>query len=109
MQVTYLWSRYKTPKTTERIIQHLFCNHWVKIAHKQLRTNLDRLLLVRGRLVYADGLPVEADLVHNSSSIFGVLLADEFDEPIALMGLGDAVFGEMNVDNAAGLEHQFPD
>lgn len=65
-------------------------------------------MLISRSLVDTDRLAPEADLVHDFGGIVGVLFADELDEAEALVCLGDAVFGQVDVDDAAGLEHEFP-
>lgn len=65
-------------------------------------------MLVGASLVDADGLSVEANLVHNLGRIVGLFLAHELDEAVALVRLRNAVLGQMDILDAAGLEHELP-
>lgn len=86
----------------------MFRNHRIKVPDKQLSPNLNRLLLIGRGLINANGLPIQTDTVHDARGILGVLFADELDKTIALVSLSNPVFREMDVDDAAGLEHEFP-
>jgi len=52
---------------------------------------------MRRRLVHANGLAVKLDHVHDLYSIVGVFLAEELDESIALVHLGDTILGHVYV------------
>lgn len=109
VNMTNLGGRSQRAKANKSLKQNLLIHHGVQVADKQLGADIQRLLLVCARLVDADGLPPQAHLVHDLCSILGILLALELDEAVALVGLGDAVFGQMDVGDAAGLEHELPD
>ena len=85
------------------VVEHTFVDHRVKVAHEELGAYFDGFLLVGGGFVDTNGLAEEAHLVHNPSSVVSVLFEGELDEAIALVGLGDSVFGEVDVGYAAGL------
>lgn len=105
---SYLWYRKQRPKPTECLVEHLLRNHRVEIPNKQLGTDFDRFLLIRRSFIDTDRLAIQSDPVHDPRRIFGVFFAHELDEPIALMLLGNAILGQMDVDNAPRLEHQLP-
>ena len=93
----------KCAEAPEGVIEHAFIDHGVKIAHEELGAYFDGFLFVGGGFVDTNGLAEEAHLVHDPSSIVSVLFREELDEAIALVGLCDSVFGEVNVCYAAGL------
>ena len=95
-------------KSSERVVQRSFVYHRIKIANEKLRTDFDRLLLVSASFVDSDRLAIKPDLIHYAGSIVCILLRDEFDEAVSLVRLRDTVFREMDVDDAAGLQHQLP-
>jgi hypothetical protein len=107
--VTCLWSRSQATKTTKSLKQDTLINHVVQISNKQLSANIQRLLLVCRSLVDTNGLAPQANLVHDFGSIVGIFLANKLDKTKALVSLGNAIFGKVDVDNATGLQHQFPD
>ena len=90
-------------EAAEGVVEHTFVDHRVKVAHEELGAYLDRFLLVGGGLVDTNGLAEKAHLVHDSSSVVSVLFREELNEAIALVGLGDSVFGQVNVCYATGL------
>ena len=90
-------------EAAESIVEHTFVHHRVKIAHEELGAYFDGLLLVGGGFVDTYGLAEEAHLVHDSSSIISVFFRKKLDEAIALVGLGDSVFGQVDICYAAGL------
>lgn len=47
-------------------------------------------------------------MVHYPGSIFRIVLAEELDKSIALVGLRDTILGQMDIDYSTCLEHQFP-
>lgn len=104
----YLGSRDETAKPRETVEQDLLIHHRVQVSDEELGTDLDRLLLVGASLVDTDGLAIEADLVHDLGGIVGFFLALEFDEAVALVGLGNAIFRKVDVLDAASLEHELP-
>lgn len=107
--VTHLGRRSQTSKAAKRFEQNLLVDHGIQVSNKQLCANLERLLLIGTGLVDANGLAPEAHRVHDFGGIFGVVLGLELDEAVALVCLGDAVFGQVDVGDATGLQHQFPD
>jgi hypothetical protein len=48
-------------------------------------------------------------LIHDLGRVLGIFLADELDKAVPLMCLRDSVFGEMHIDYASNLKHEFPD
>jgi hypothetical protein len=105
----YLGHAGQVPEARERVVQNMLGHHGIEVTDEQLGADLDRLLLISRGLVHANRLSVQPDAVHDARGILGVLLADELDEAVALVRLGDAVFGQVDVDDAAGLQHQLPD
>ena len=96
-------------KATKGIVEHSFVDHRVEIADEEFGAYFDGLLLVGAGFVDSDGLAIQAHLVHDRGCIVGVFFRIELDEAIALVRLGDAVFGKVDVGNAAGLEEELPD
>ena len=90
-------------EAAEGVVEHTFVDHRVKVADEELGTYLDGFLLVGGGFVDTNGLAEKAHLVHDPSSVVSVFFREELDKAIALVGLGDSVFGEVNVCYAAGL------
>jgi hypothetical protein len=99
---------HERAKPAECVVQCLLVHHGVQIPDEELGADFDALLLVGRSLVDADGLAEEAHLVHDFGGIFGVFFCLELDEAIALMGLGDSVFRQMDVNDATSLEHELP-
>ena len=95
-------------EATEGVVQDLLVDHGIKVANEELRTNLEGLLLIGRRLVDAQRFAVESNTVHDLGCIIGIDLAVELDKAEALVQLGDAVFGQVHVDDGAGLHHQLP-
>ncbi|KAL3703397.1 hypothetical protein TMatcc_010586 [Talaromyces marneffei ATCC 18224] len=87
---------------------YLLRDHRIKISNEKLSANFDRLLFICRSLIHANRFSIKADLVHNSSSIFGIFFANELDETVALVCLRNSIFGQVDVDDAASLEHKFP-
>ena len=100
---------YERTETAKGVVKHSLVDHGVEVANEEFSTHFDGFLFVSAGLVDADGFAVEADLVHDTGGIVGVFFGVELDETIALVGLSDAVFGEVDVGYAAGLEEEFPD
>lgn len=96
-------------KAAKSIVEHSLVDHRVEIADEEFSAHFDGLLLVCAGLVDADGLAIQAHLVHDTSSIVGVFFRVELNKAIALVGLGDAVFGKVDIGYAAGLEEELPD
>jgi hypothetical protein len=71
-------------------------------------TNIDYDPFVCTRLVDSNRSTKDLDLIHDLDSIVCILFGLEFAEPVALVGLRDSVFGKMDADNGADLEHEFP-
>jgi hypothetical protein len=71
-------------------------------------TNIDHDPFVCTCLVDSNRSTKDLDLVHDLDSIVCILFGLEFAEPVALVGLRDSVFGEMDADDGADLEHKFP-
>ena len=110
--------RSEWSKPRESLEKRLLIRHGIQIPHEQLRPNslsLPSLAthspspLISARLVDPNRLPPQADLIHGFGGIVGVVFGAEFDEAVALVGLGDAIFGEVDVEDGAGLQHEFPD
>jgi hypothetical protein len=100
--------------------QHFLLHHGVQVADEQLCSHAGAasqparalgasVASVGAGLVHSDWFSPDADLVHDLDGIVGVLLGAELDEAVALVGLCDAVFGQVDVDDGAGLQHQLPD
>lgn len=103
----------------EGLEEHLLLHHGVQVSNEQLSSNScataqsrsfsSSSTLVCARLVDANRLAPEANLIHDLDGVVGIFLGRKLDEAIALVSLGDAVFREVNVDDGSGLYHQFPD
>lgn len=100
-----LWRGHQSAKSAESIKQHTFINPRVEVTNPHLGPHFNRLLFIGGGLVDANGFPEQPHLVHDFCGVFGVGFCGVLDEAVALVGLGDAVFGEVDVGDAAGLEH----
>ncbi len=59
--------------------------------------------------VDSNGFTVEFESVHDFACVVGVGFGLKFGKSVALVRLSDAVFGEMEVDEGARLNHEFPD
>lgn len=59
-------------------------------------------------LIHADGLSIQPHLVHDARGIFSILLADKFHKAITLVTLCNSVLGQVNVHDAASLQHELP-
>lgn len=105
---THLWQAHDRSERRKGIEQHPFVDAWIKVANKEICSNVDLLPITAG-LVDAQRFPIELDSVHDLASVVSILFGLELDKAVALMGLRDAVLGQMHVDNGPGLEHQFPD
>ena len=99
----------------EGFVEGFFVHHCVQASDVELGAYAGSFAagadaaLVCACFVDADGFAVEADLVHDFAGVVCVVFAREFYESVALVGLRYAVFGEVDVDDGARLEHQFPD
>lgn len=103
-----LGGRDEGAEATEGIVQDLLVDHGVQVADEQLGADLEGLLLVSRGLVDTQGLAVQTDAVHDLGGVVSVHLAVELDKAEALVQLGDAVLGQVHVDDGAGLHHQLP-
>ena len=83
-------------KGRERLIQLRLIHPFVQTPDKQIRPHF-HLFPIITRFIDPDGLPVQLDLVHDFHGVVGILFAEELAEPEALVGHGDAVFGEEDV------------
>jgi hypothetical protein len=115
-----LGRRHQRAEAREGLEQHFLFHHGVQVADEQLCSHAcaasqaaralgSSAASVGAGLVDSDRLAPEADLVHDLDGIVGVFLGSELDEAVALVGLRDTVFGEVDVDDGSGLEHQLPD
>ena len=91
--MTYLWRDHQRSKSCERVVEGLFRDHWIEITNKELGADFYCFLLVGGCFVHPNGFAVEPDLIHDPGGIFCVFLANEFNEPISLVSLRNAIFG----------------
>ena len=112
--------RDQRAETREGLEQHFLFHHGVQVADEQLCSHAcaasqparalgSSITSVGAGLVDSDRLAPEADLVHDLDGVVGVFLGCELDETVALVGLRDAVLGEVDVDDGSGLQHQLPD
>lgn len=80
----------------EGVVEELLVHLGVQVADEDVGADVE-VLLVGGGLVDADGFAVELDHVHDLDGVVGVLLAQELDKAVALVHLGDAVLGHVDV------------
>ena len=107
-QEAYLRRRYQTTKSSKCVVEDLLSDHRVKISNEELCPYFHRFLLVRRSFVDSYGLPIQPDLVHDPRCVFRVFFANELHEAIALVRLGNPVFGKVNVNYSPGLKHKLP-
>ena len=101
----HLWQAEQGPEAAEGVVEDLLVDHGVEVAHKELGADVGALLLVGRGLVHAEGLAVQLDAVHDVGGVLGVGRAAELDKAEALVRLGDAVAGHVNVVDGPHLEH----
>lgn len=101
------WRLQNYAESGESVVQQFFIHFGVQIANENVCTNIEIFLVGRG-FVHTNGFPVELYHVHDFDGIVGVFLAQEFDEAVALVRLGDAVFGHVDVHDGACLHEEFP-
>lgn len=105
----HLGQAQQRTKSREGIVQDLLIDHMIQTTDEQLSAHLGALLLVGTSFVHTQRFPVELDAVHDGRGVLGVLGGAELDEAEALVGLGYAVAGHVDVDDGAHLEHYFVD
>lgn len=90
----------------EGVVEDLFVDLGVEVVDKKLGANVDRLLLVGGRLIDAEGLAVNTDAIQTLGGVLGGFGGVELDEAVALVVAGDAVEGHMDLADGADLGHE---
>lgn len=92
-------------KSAESVVKDLLIHHGIDAADEELSTDVGRLLLVGASLVDTQGFSIQLDPVHDVGCVLGVSWCAKLDKAEALMCLGDAVAGHMDVMDGAHLQH----
>ncbi|RUS87898.1 hypothetical protein EGW08_004314, partial [Elysia chlorotica] len=88
-------------KSTERIIQKFLIHLWIQVTNEDVGTDVLPFGVCRGLMAYLvdpDRLAVELDHVHDFDGVVCILLTHELDKTVALVSLGNAVFGHVDID-----------
>lgn len=105
----HLWHAQQRAEPAECIVQNLLIDHRIQISNEELCANLCTLLLVRAGFIHTQRFAVQFDSVHDIGGVLSVGRGTILYEAEALVGLGDAVAGHVNVVNWAHLEHDLVD
>jgi len=95
------------PEGRECVVEKFFVHFWIEIADEDVCSHVE-VLLVSGRLVDTDRLPVHLDHVHDFDGVVSVLFSQELHETVALVHEGDPVLGHVNIDHRSGLNEKLP-
>lgn len=80
----------------KRVVQQFFVHLWIQIADEDVGSDV-QILLMRRRLVDAYRFAVQLYHVHDFDRIVGIVLAEELDETVALVHLGDTILGHVHI------------
>lgn len=92
-------------EAAEGVVEDLLVDGRVEVADEELGADVGTLLLIGRGLVDAQRFPVELDAIHDVGRVLSVGRGAELDETEALMRLGDAVAGHVDVVDGAHLKH----
>ena len=78
------WRGQDHPEGRECVVEKFFVHFWIEIADEDVGSHVE-VLLVSGRLVDTDRLPVHLDHVHDFDGVVSVLFSQELHETVALI------------------------